>query len=314
MFLLPYCPTALLPYCPTAPTMQYDLRLAIHYEYDHPVSGGRHLIRVLPLNLDGVQRVVAASLTVSPAPAERSDFSDFFENHVTSIALRKPHEELDVRMSARVTVSRPPPSLDVSPLLPTLADELASLWSLAPGSPHHFLASSGHAGIDEAITAYARESFPERRSVEAAADHLCHRINADFIYEKGATTVATRAADAFGLKRGVCQDFSHIMIAGLRGLGVPAGYVSGFLRTIPPPGKERLEGADAMHAWVRVWCGRVAGWQEFDPTNGMRAGDDHITVGYGRDYADVAPIVGIVKITGGQAAKQSVDVVPVSSE
>ena len=94
------------------------------------------------------------------------------------------------------------------------------------------------------------------------------------------------------------------MIAGLRGLGVPAGYVSGFLRTIPPPGKERLEGADAMHAWVRVWCGREAGWLEFDPTNGMRAGDDHITVGYGRDYSDVAPIVGIVKIAGGQAAEQ----------
>ena len=100
------------------------------------------------------------------------------------------------------------------------------------------------------------------------------------------------------------------MIAGLRGLGVPAGYVSGFLRTIPPPGKERLEGADAMHAWVRVWCGREAGWLEFDPTNGMRAGDDHITVGYGRDYSDVAPIVGIVKIAGGQAAEQSVDVIP----
>jgi len=102
------------------------------------------------------------------------------------------------------------------------------------------------------------------------------------------------------------------MIAGLRGLGVPAGYVSGFLRTIPPPGKERLEGADAMHAWVRVWCGRESGWLEFDPTNAIRAGDDHISVGYGRDYSDVAPVVGIVKIAGGQAIKQSVDVVPVA--
>src|SRR5438445_2505899 len=104
-----------------------------------------------------------------------------------------------------------------------------------------------------------------------------------------ATTVQTRASDAFALKRGVCQDFSHIMIAGLRGLGIPAGYVSGFLRTIPPKGKPRLEGADAMHAWVKAWCGRDAGWQEFDPTNGIRASNDHITVGYGRDYSDVAP-------------------------
>ena len=102
------------------------------------------------------------------------------------------------------------------------------------------------------------------------------------------------------------------MIAGLRGLGIPAGYVSGFLRTIPPPGKERLEGADAMHAWVRVWCGREAGWLEFDPTNGMRAGDDHITVGYGRDYSDVAPIVGIVQDRRRPGGEQSVDVVPVA--
>jgi transglutaminase-like putative cysteine protease len=292
--------------------MQYDIRLSIHYEYDHPVGGGRHLIRVLPLNLAGVQRVVAASLAVTPTPAERSDFSDFFENHVSSIAVRKPHDELDVRMSARVAVTRPEPGLDVSPLLDQLGDELASVWSLAPGSPHHFTTASEHAGIDRSITSYARQSFGRRRSVESAATHFCNRINADFAYDTEATTVATRAADAFELKRGVCQDFTHIMIAGLRGLGVPAGYVSGFLRTIPPPGKERLEGADAMHAWVRVWCGRESGWLEFDPTNGMRAGDDHITVAIGRDYSDVAPIVGIVKIAGGQAQEQSVDVVPVA--
>lgn len=291
--------------------MQYDIRLSILYEYDHPVGGGRHLVRVLPLNIEGVQRVVAASLVVSPRPAERSDFNDFFRNHVTSVALRKPHDELDVRMSARVVVNRPQSGLDVSPLLAGLADEIAAVWSLAPDAPHHFMTASDHVDIDLAITAYARESFPANRSVAAAAEHFCNRINADFAYDVEATTVATRAADAFALRRGVCQDFSHIMIAGLRGLGVPAGYVSGFLRTIPPPGKERLEGADAMHAWVRVWCGRETGWLEFDPTNGMRAGDDHITVGCGRDYSDVAPIVGVVKIAGGQAQKQAVDVVPV---
>ena len=126
-----------------------------------------------------------------------------------------------------------------------------------------------------------------------------------------ATTVATHASDAFKLKRGVCQDFSHVMIAGLRGLGIPAGYVSGFLRTIPPPGKERLEGADAMHAWVRAWCGREVGWIEFDPTNDMLASNDHITVGYGRDYSDVAPIVGVLRTTGSQTGEQAVDVIPV---
>jgi transglutaminase-like putative cysteine protease len=292
--------------------MQYDIRLTIHYEYDHPVSGGRHLVRVLPLNLAGVQRVVAASLAVTPTPAERSDFSDFFENHVTSIVVRKAHEELDVRMSARVAVNCPAPSLDVSPRVADLGAELAAVWSLDPASPHHFVTASDHAGIDPDISAYAERSMARHRSVQALAEDFCNRMNADFTYDTEATTVATRAAAAFQLKRGVCQDFSHVMISGLRGLGIPAGYVSGFLRTIPPPGKERLEGADAMHAWVRVWCGREAGWLEFDPTNGMRAGDDHITVGYGRDYSDVAPIVGIVKIAGGQATEQSVDVVPVA--
>jgi transglutaminase-like putative cysteine protease len=292
--------------------MQYDIRLTMHYDYDYPVGGGRHQIRMLPLNLTGIQRVVAASLAVTPAPAERSDFIDFFGNHVTSIAVRKPHDELDVSLSARVSVMRPQPGLDVSPRLSRLADEIASVWSLAPDAPHHFLAASDHAGLDPAISAYAGESLARDPSVQAVAERLCNRINADFAYDTEATTVATNAREAFKLKRGVCQDFSHVMISGLRGLGVPAGYVSGFLRTIPPPGKERLEGADAMHAWVRVWCGREAGWQEFDPTNGMRAGDDHITVGYGRDYSDVAPIVGIVKIAGGQAAEQSVDVVPLA--
>src|SRR4030095_4501999 len=128
--------------------MQYDIRLTMHYDYDYPVGGGRHQIRMLPLNLAGIQRVVAASLAVTPGPAERSDFSDFFENHVTSIAVRKPHDELDVRMTARVAVTRPAPSLDVSARLADLADEVVAVWSLAPDSPHHFTSSSDHAGID----------------------------------------------------------------------------------------------------------------------------------------------------------------------
>lgn len=291
--------------------MNYDIRLHLHYDYASAVGGGRHQVRVVPMSIPGVQRVVASSLSFQPAPTERSDFTDFFGNAATAIAFRDAHDALDVSMSARVAVSRPEPGFDVSPDLPGLAAELAGTLTLAPDSPHHHLAPSDHAAPDAAIAAYARDSAAAGRSAVAVADDLCNRIHADFAYDGEATTVATRASDAFALKRGVCQDFSHVMIAGLRALGVPAGYVSGFLRTIPPPGKERLEGADAMHAWVKVWCGREAGWQEFDPTNGMRAGNDHITVGYGRDYSDVAPIVGVLKITGNQTGEQSVDVVPV---
>ncbi|TPK80058.1 transglutaminase family protein [Mesorhizobium sp. B2-4-17] len=292
--------------------MLYDIRLHLHYDYAAAAGGGRHQIRVLPSTISGVQRVIAASLSFAPAPNERSDFSDFFGNNVTSIAFRDAHDALDIRMSARVSVSRPEPGLDVSPDIGRLRQELAAVRSLAPDAPHHFLSASSHAGIDAAITSYAHDSVGN--SAAGTAMNLCNRIHRDFTYDGEATTVRTRASDAFSLKRGVCQDFSHIMIAGLRGLGIPAGYVSGFLRTIPPKGKPRLEGADAMHAWVKVWCGRDAGWQEFDPTNGMRASNDHITVGYGRDYSDVAPIVGVLKTTGGQVGEQAVDVIPVALE
>jgi transglutaminase-like putative cysteine protease len=292
--------------------MLYDIRLHLHYDYAAAAGGGRHQIRVLPSTISGVQRVIAASLSFAPAPNERSDFSDFFGNNVTSIAFRDAHDALDIRMSARVSVSRPEPGLDVSPDIGRLRQELAAVRSLAPSSPHHFLAGSAYSGIDGAITGYAQDSVAG--SAAGTAMKLCNRIHRDFTYDGEATTVRTRASDAFRLKRGVCQDFSHIMIAGLRGLGIPAGYVSGFLRTIPPKGKPRLEGADAMHAWVKVWCGRDAGWQEFDPTNGMRASNDHITVGYGRDYSDVAPIVGVLKTTGGQVGEQAVDVIPVVLE
>jgi len=292
--------------------MLYDIRLRMHYDYDWPIAGGRHHARVMPLTRKGLQRVIAASTTIEPQPAERSEFRDFFGNTVAGMVIRRPHDALDIRMAARVEVSRADTAmLDVSPDLASLRQELAAIRSLSPQSPFHFMAGSALVPLGQEITDYAARSESPGRSISSLAGSLCQRIASDFHYDGEATDVATSADRAFALKRGVCQDFAHVMIAGLRGLGVPAGYVSGFLRTIPPPGKERLEGADAMHAWVRVWCGREAGWQEFDPTNAMIAGNDHITVGYGRDYSDVAPVVGVVKIQGGQEILQEVDVIPV---
>jgi transglutaminase-like putative cysteine protease len=291
--------------------LDYDVRLRLSYDYDAPVGGGRHLLRVMPRTLPGLQRVVAATVEVRPKPSERSDGTDFFGNPLTTVAFREAHDELDVRMSARVAVNRPAPGIDLSPLPGRLADEIASVHSLSPEAPHHFLAASPSVELDPAITAWAREIVAADTSVAALAEALCTRIHTGFAYDGDATTVSTRAAEAFRLRRGVCQDFSHVMIAGLRGLGVPAAYVSGFLRTTPPPGEERLEGADAMHAWVRVWCGRDMGWLEWDPTNGIRVGNGHIVAGYGRDYGDVAPIVGIVKSNARQVIGHAVDVVPV---
>ncbi len=291
--------------------MLYDVRLELHYDYDASVHGDRHLVRVAPISIPNVQRVIASSLSFDPRPQQETTFSDYFGNLVTTIAYTGYHDHLDVRLSARVQVEDLHNPVDLSPSIEGLKQELASLWSVAPESPQHFLAASPRVPFAPAITDYAQMSVANTQSIQAAALDLCLRIHGDFKYDKDATKVDTSPVEAFSLKRGVCQDFAHMMIAGLRGVGIPAGYVSGFLRTIPPKGKPRLEGADAMHAWVRVWCGQHAGWIEFDPTNAMLAGADHITIGHGRDYSDISPIVGVLRTSGDHSTKQMVDVVRV---
>ncbi|HLP70584.1 MAG TPA: transglutaminase family protein [Rhizobium sp.] len=290
--------------------MQYDLSLHMGYRYDVPASGSHHILRVLPLSLPGRQRLVAGAVTIEPKPDETTRFTDFFGHPATTIALRSPHQRLDIRMQARVIIDAQPIQVDFSPTLEGLAEELTALWSLDAGSPHHFLGPSPRLGDVAAIAGYARAGLDANRTVREIAEGLCARIHADFSYDPDATTVDTSPKDAFALKRGVCQDFAHVMIVALRSLGIPAGYVSGFLRTIPPPGQPRLEGADAMHAWVRVWCGKSTGWIELDPTNDIAAGSDHIVVAFGRDYSDVAPVIGVLKSYGGQQTIQAVDVIP----
>ena len=167
--------------------------------------------------------------------------------------------------------------------------------------------------LDPEIRDYARASFPPGRPILAGALDLMRRIKDDFVYEIGATTVSTTPPMSFALRRGVCQDFAHIMISGLRGIGLPAAYVSGYLRTVPKSGAPGLQGADAMHAWVSVWCGAEAGWYGLDPTNAVLAGDDHVVVAIGRDYADVAPIDGVVFASGGQRIDDAVSVTPVGA-
>jgi transglutaminase-like putative cysteine protease len=288
----------------------YDLSLHMGYIYDTPASGARHIMRLMPLSLPDRQRLVAGSIKVSPTPDEQSNFVDFFEHPATAFMVRAPHEKLDIRMQARVQVDSHSIAADFSPLLTRMPDEIAGVWSLKPGSPHHFLGSSPRLTETRAISDYAKQALEPSRTVLQIADALCARIHKDFTYDPEATSVDTSPLEAFQLKRGVCQDFAHVMILALRSLGIPAGYVSGFLRTIPPPGKERLEGADAMHAWVRVWCGATLGWVELDPTNNIPAGSDHIVVAYGRDYSDVAPVIGVLKSYGSQRSVQAVDVIP----
>lgn len=291
--------------------MLYDVNLHISYLYDTPVSGGRHIVRVLPLSIGGRQRLVAGTVGVMPGPGERVDHHDFFENPMSAILFRNAHERLDIRMQARVHVEVPEPAADFSPRVDDLPEDIAGYWSLDAGSPHHYTGPSPRLNECAEIADYARAIAKPGMTIRAIAAAICARIHKDFTYDPKATNVDTTPREAFKLKRGVCQDFSHVMIVALRSLGIPAGYVSGFLRTIPPPGKERLEGADAMHAWVRYWCGRVNGWMELDPTNDIPAGTDHIVVAYGRDYSDVAPVIGVLKGYGQHQTTQAVDVIPV---
>lgn len=291
--------------------MLYDLTLHIGYTYEVPVSGSHHVLRVLPLSLSDRQRLVAGAVRIDPQPDETTNFVDFFQHPATSIMLRAQHEKLDIRMQARVMVQPHAITADFSPILEKLPEELADFWSVEPESPHHFLKPSPRLNEVPEIAAYATKAVKPGQTVRQIAETICARIHSDFKYDPDATTVDSTPAESFALRRGVCQDFSHVMIIALRSLGIPAGYVSGFLRTIPPPGKERLEGADAMHAWVRVWCGETMGWIELDPTNNIVVSSDHVVVAYGRDYSDVAPVIGVLKSYGSHQTVQAVDVIPV---
>ena len=291
--------------------MIYDIRQTTSYTYASTVSYSRHVLRLTPVDRPG-QRVHASALDIEPAPVGRREGADFFGNHMTWIALNAPHDQLVVKVAARITVEEPgEPDLFGAPPWEALRDEVFMTSEFEGLSPAHFLFASRQVPLDPEIRNYARESFAPGRPVLDGAVELMRRIKQDFVYEIGVTTVSTTAPMSFALRRGVCQDFAHIMISGLRGLGIPAAYVSGYLRTAQTPEDVTLQGANAMHAWVLVWCGGSIGWYGLDPTNAVHAGTEHVTLAIGRDYADVAPIDGVVFASGGQKIDVSVAVIPV---
>ncbi len=292
--------------------MIYDVRQVTAYSYASKVTYAHHVLRLTPIDRPG-QRVHAAALDVVPAPVERRESHDFFGNRVTRITIDEPHAALTVKVAARMAVDAPElPAPGATPAWEAVRAAALEARELGPRSPAHFQFASRQVSLDPEIRAYAAESFAPGRAVLDAALELMHRIKADFVYEIGVTTASTTPPMSFALRRGVCQDFAHIMISGLRGLGLPAAYVSGYLRTAQP-GAPRLEGSDAMHAWVLVWCGEAAGWLGLDPTNAVVAAEDHLMLAVGRDYADVAPVDGVIFAAGGQRLEVAVAVTPVGS-
>ncbi len=290
--------------------MIYDIRQTTVCSYASPVANARHVLRLTPINRPG-QRVTVTTLQIEPEPALRRETQDFFGNRITSIALEQPHDELTVKMAARITVDALA-AASPTPAFEAVREAVFASADIGPDAPVHFLFPSRMVSLDPEIRDYARDSFPPGRPVRDGVIDLMHRLKADMTYDADATTVTTTAPMSFALRRGVCQDFAHIMISGLRGLGLPAAYVSGYLRTVPREGAAGLMGADAMHAWVLAWCGEDTGWVGLDPTNDMLASDDHVTLAIGRDYADVAPMDGVILISGGQTIDVSVNVIPVA--
>lgn len=293
--------------------MLYDIRLTIGYDYGAPSDRARTLLRVMPVDLPGQQRVVSRRLDLRPAPNERHEGRDFFGNATTLAVWHGPLAALELTVTLRVERIEPPPALaDLSPTLAALRAEILALRDLGADSPLHALTGSPRIAASAPIAAFARAATAGARSTLAMARALAKALHTEMTFDPKATQVDTLPEVAFAARRGVCQDYAQVMIGGLRALGIPALYVSGFLRTDPPPGQPRLEGVDAMHAWVRVWCGAATGWVDLDPTNDRLAGVDYVTVARGRDYGDVAPVLGAMRTAGRQDSRQAVDVVPVA--
>ena len=289
--------------------MIYDIRHVTSYSYESPVSYSRCSLRLEPRSGDG-QQLISHTVDVRPKPADRTVRHDFFGTHTEVIVIETAHRNLRIDSRSRVSVSRHAPSrIAPSPSWESVRDEAFEATSLGPESPIGYVFVSPLVPVLGPVTAYASTSFAPRQGILAGAVDLMHRIRTEFKYDPKATVISTPLDEVFEKRHGVCQDFAHVMIAGLRGLGLPAAYVSGYLRTIPPPGKARLQGADATHAWVSLWCGEELGWIGFDPTNDILVENDHIVLAVGRDFSDVSPVDGIIVGSRKQKLAVAVDVV-----
>ncbi|MEN3951760.1 transglutaminase family protein [Iodidimonas sp. SYSU 1G8] len=294
--------------------VRYEISQTTHYEYANDVALSSQLVRLSLVDRPGLT-VLHQRVDIDPTPTTQRAYLDFFGNENLWLSFLEPHGALIIETHAIVERDAPaPPAAKDTPAWEEVRDTCATQFDPGPDSPAHFLFPSRRVSLDPQITAYAARSFKPGRPILEAVTELSNRIYTGFEYAPGVTDVASDPREAFDLRKGVCQDFAHVMIAGMRGLGLAAGYVSGYLRTIPPPGKKRLQGADAMHAWVAVWCGDDHGWVEIDPTNARLAGNDHIPLAWGRDYVDVAPVKGVIRVSGAHTLKATVDVLELETE
>lgn len=300
-----------------APVRYHVLHETI-YDYGSPVSLSQQQLHLSPRVL-AWQRIEEERVDIEPVPTWRRDGFDAFGNPVSWIAFHAPHENLAIRSAMTVAVTpHLPADLAASPPWEEVRDRLA--YRATPPLPEdldaaRFLFESPHVRVKHEFADYAADCFPVGVPVLAGVRALMAKIFREFKFDPEATTVSTPVMEVLEKKRGVCQDFAHLMIACLRAQGLAARYVSGYLLTHPPPGKPRLVGADASHAWVSVYapgCGE--GWVDFDPTNDLLPDTQHITVAFGRDFGDISPLRGIILGGGGHEPEVAVTVTPLDTE
>jgi transglutaminase-like putative cysteine protease len=277
------------------------------YAYSEPVSTSHHEAHLAPRDGEG-RRTLVHDVAITPSPSMRRERFDYFGNRALHFSLREPHRALEVVTTSVVDlVALPAPVLAASPAWESVRDRVSTDRRRDLLDAYGFVFDSPMVKASAGLREYAAASFPAGRPLLEGVRELTARIRNDFTYDASATEVSTPLAEVFRRRRGVCQDFAHLQIAGLRGLGLPARYVSGYLLTHPPPGRPRLIGADASHAWISTFVPDL-GWIDFDPTNDLIPSDEHVTVAYGRDFSDVTPLKGVILGGGRHEVKVSVDV------
>jgi transglutaminase-like putative cysteine protease len=291
--------------------MIYKISHRTTYKYVYPVSFGNHVACLKPRSFTH-NELISSELEISPTPTTRTERVDYFGNSLCFFTVQDPHEELTVEARSRVFI-RPNPIALATASGPWEESALPLSQAHEPEAlhAHQFQFESPRIRTRPEFAAYALQSFTPRRPMHEALRDLTARIHQDFQFDSKVTTVRTTIEDVFKKRRGVCQDFAHVQIACIRSIHLAARYVSGYLRTYPPPGKPRLVGADASHAWVSAYCSGL-GWLDMDPTNDVVPSDGHVTIAWGRDYGDVSPLRGLILGGGQHTLKVAVDMEPAS--
>jgi transglutaminase-like putative cysteine protease len=286
--------------------MKYRVGHTTTYTYADKVDLASHMLHLAPRSLPG-QVVLEATLVASPSPTRSHASLDHFGNNVAWMFLDQPHDRFEVTVSAEVEVAFPPPP----PAGETPAWELVAAAARAGGQDAweaaEFSFDSPMVPAEPLARAYAAPSFPPGRPILEALLDLNARIRREFAFKSGVTSINTPVSKVLAQRAGVCQDFTHLMIAALRGHGLPARYVSGYLRTKPPPGVTPRRGADQSHAWVGAWMGPAHGWVDLDPTNNLVVRDEHVVLAWGRDYGDISPVRGVILGGGRHSVSVGVD-------